>query len=47
MNTKNIVWTPGMKDDKTVRVKYNLPVRFRLEGGKKKKEKRKWWQRKN
>ena len=34
-------WTPGMVDEKPVRVRFTLPVRFRLEEPVKKK----WWQR--
>lgn len=32
-------WEPGEKGDEKVRVRYVIPVRFRLEGGKRKKKK--------
>lgn len=40
-------WIPGMVDGKPVRVRYILPVRFRLEYSAKwgKPKKKKWWQR--
>lgn len=48
MNEKNMVWTPGTQRGKAIKVKYNMPIRFRLPGKLRKEEskKRKWWQRK-
>jgi len=46
MNEKNMVWTPGTQRGKAVKVKYNMPARFRLPSSKTKPKKRKWWQRK-
>jgi len=37
-------WMPGMADGVPVRVRYTLPIRFKLEGSGKKGGK-KWWQR--
>ena len=31
MNERQIRWSPGINEGKPVRVKYNLPVRFKLE----------------
>lgn len=39
-------WNPGIVDNEPVRVRFTLPVRFKLEGREtKKEEKKKWWQR--
>lgn len=39
MNTLPERWTPGKMDGEAVRVYYNLPLNFKLEGGGKKKKK--------
>ena len=31
MNDQNIKWTPGKQRGRSVRVQFNLPVRFKLE----------------
>jgi TonB family protein len=38
MIEKNMIWTPGEQDGEKVKVKYNLPVRFRLQADKKEEE---------
>lgn len=32
MNTENLRWTPGKQRGRPVRVQFNLPVKFKLEG---------------
>jgi protein TonB len=45
MNEKNIVWIPGTQRGKAVTVKYNLPVRFRLNPENlNTSSSKKWWQ---
>lgn len=39
-------WIPGMQDGEPVRVKYQIPIKFKLNKVEEKKEKKKWWQRK-
>ncbi|MBK6929432.1 MAG: energy transducer TonB [Saprospirales bacterium] len=39
-------WSPGIANGRPVRVRFTLPIRFRLEGKtKSKSKKKKWWQR--
>ncbi len=40
MNTDGLRWTPGKQDGKAVRVQFNMPVKFKLEGRTPKKKKK-------
>jgi protein TonB len=41
MNTQGMRWTPGKSDGEAVRVSFDFPVKFKLEGGGGKKKERK------